>query len=95
MEIASYGFLAIAIGPPQAPAGGRPRGARQDRLRAGGAAGPATKSSQLIDAINWAVAENSRKGSPYYGKLDTSKDRGDGNVLRRNSGLRRRHRSAG
>ena len=37
------------------------------------AAGPATKSSQLLDAINWALAENGRKGSPYNGKLDASK----------------------
>jgi pimeloyl-ACP methyl ester carboxylesterase len=34
-------------------------------------AGLASKSSQLIDAINWAVAENKRKDSPYYNKLDT------------------------
>jgi hypothetical protein len=28
---------------------------------------------QLIDAINWVVAENSRKHDRYYEKLDTSK----------------------
>lgn len=79
MEIASHGFLAIAIGPPQAPAapaGGAAKGAP----KGGGAgaakqapAGPATKSSQLIDAVNWAIAENNRKDSPYRGKLDPSK----------------------
>ena len=71
MEIASHGYLAIAIGPPQAP---QPQGkgaAKGDGKRA--AAGPATKSSQLIDAINWGLAENGRKGSPYNGKLDASK----------------------
>jgi dienelactone hydrolase len=71
MEIASHGYLAIAIGPPQAPQAqgkGAPKG---DGKQA--AAGPATKSSQLIDAINWALAENGRKGSPYNGKLDASK----------------------
>ena len=64
LEIASHGFLAIAIGPPVvSPAPGpRPAGA-----------GPATKSSQLVDAMNWAIAENGRKGSPYYKKLDTSR----------------------
>lgn len=77
-EIASHGFLAIAIGPPQAPpaAGkqaqapgqGAPKGDSKQ-----GAGAPATKSTQLIDAINWAIAENSRKGSQYYGKIDTSK----------------------
>ncbi|MEP7352032.1 MAG: alpha/beta hydrolase [Acidobacteriota bacterium] len=87
MEIASYGFLAVAIGPPQAPpAGGQAKGAPKGAPKGDGkqgapkgdgkqaaAAGPATKSSQLIDAINWALAENSRKGSPYNGKLDASK----------------------
>ncbi|MEO8592882.1 MAG: alpha/beta hydrolase [Candidatus Solibacter sp.] len=80
MEIASYGFLALAIGPPQAPrapgapaAPGAPGQAGQAPGGGGRGAGPATKSSQLIDAINWAVAENSRAGSPYNGKLDTSK----------------------
>ena len=72
-EIASHGFLAIAIGPPQAPPPARevmPKGQNVHK-QAGGA--PATKSSQLIDAINWAIAENGRKDSPYYGKLDISK----------------------
>lgn len=78
-EIASHGFLAIATGPPQAP---RPAGNPGDQPGAGRGAGrgagnpgrgPATKSSQLIDAINWADAENSRRGSQFYHKLDASK----------------------
>jgi dienelactone hydrolase len=80
VEIASHGFLAIAIGPPvvrQPQAKGAPKGeGKQGAPKGDGkqaAAGPATKSSQLIDAINWALAENSRKGSPYNGKLDASK----------------------
>jgi dienelactone hydrolase len=81
MEIASHGFLAVAIGPPvvrQPQAKGAPKGdAKQGAPKGDGKqaapAGPATKSSQLIDAINWALAENSRKGSPYDGKLDASK----------------------
>lgn len=81
-EIASYGFLAIAIGPPQAPpargagkqtapAAGRGAGKQSTAKQAAGP--PATKSSQLIDAINWAIAEDGRKDSQYYGKIDTSK----------------------
>ena len=75
-EIASHGFLAVAIGPPQAPqaagnAGAQPAG--RGAANAGRGGGPATKSSQLIDAIDWALAENGRKDSPYYGKLDASK----------------------
>lgn len=77
-EIASHGFLAVAVGPPQAarPAanpgaqpGGQP-GAGRGAANPG--RGPATKSSQLIDGINWALAENSRKDSQYYNKLDAS-----------------------
>lgn len=36
--------------------------------------GPAyTTAAQLIDAINWAQAENVRTGSVYSGKIDTAK----------------------
>jgi len=59
-EVASHGFLVIAIGP--MPAEGQ----------RGGAGGP-TKSSLLLDAINWAMAQNGAKSSPYYGKLDPTK----------------------
>ena len=81
-EIASYGYLAIATGPPMAvrPAGNRgTQGAEQPGGQpgagrgAGPARGPATKSSQLIDAINWAEAENSRKDSQFYHRIETSK----------------------
>lgn len=78
-EISSHGFLAIAVGPPQAerPAGnpGAQGGGKTGATKGGGNAGrgPATKSSQLIDAINWAIAENGRKDSQYYDRLDASK----------------------
>jgi dienelactone hydrolase len=81
-EIASHGYLAIAVGPPQAPQPAGNRGAAPAEGRgaanpggapAPGRGGPATKSSQLTDAINWAVGENGRKDSPYYNRLDTSK----------------------
>lgn len=74
-EIASHGFLAIAIGPPRlAEPTGNP-GAQPAGRGVGnpGRGGPATKSSQLIDAINWAVSENGRQGSQYYNEIDTSK----------------------
>lgn len=59
-EVASHGFLVVAIGPmPQ-------EGQR------GGPGGP-TKSVLLTEAINWAVAQNSDESSPYYHKLDPSK----------------------
>jgi hypothetical protein len=57
-EVASYGFLVIAIGPmPQE--GERGRGT--------------STSSQLTDAINWAIAQSKDKTSPYYNKIDTTK----------------------
>jgi hypothetical protein len=57
-EVASYGFLVIAIGPmPQE--GERGRGT--------------STSSQLTDAINWAIAQNKDKASPYYNRIDTTK----------------------
>ncbi len=74
-EIASHGYLAIASGkilsgpgaPPNAappmpppPAAGMPRTLPP----------PATQASQLRDAIDWALAENAREGSPYFGRID-------------------------
>ena len=38
----------------------------------GGPGGP-TKSPLLVDAIDWALAQNSDKASRYYQKLDTNK----------------------
>lgn len=66
-EIASHGYLAIAPGrilsgpgapPVAAPAGPMPLGVKTD-------------FHQVASAIDWAIAENARKGSPYYGRIDT------------------------
>ncbi len=57
-EIASHGFLVIAIGP--MPQEGEKGGGR-------------SKSTQLTDALDWAIAQNSDKNSPFYNKLDISK----------------------
>lgn len=54
-EVASYGFFVIAIGP-------MPQEGERSRDR--------STSSQMTDAINWAIAQNSDKASPYYNKLD-------------------------
>jgi predicted alpha/beta-hydrolase family hydrolase len=59
-EIASHGFLVVAIGP--MPAEGQ----------RGGPGGP-TKSALLTEAIDWAIAQNADIGSQYYGKLDVAK----------------------
>lgn len=57
-EVASHGFLVIAIGPMP-----------QEGEKGGGK----STSSQMTDAINWAVAQNNDTKSPFYGKLDISK----------------------
>ncbi len=59
-EVASHGFLVIAIGP--MPAEGQ----------RGGTGGP-TKSSLLVDAINWAIDQNRDEKSHYHHKLDITK----------------------
>jgi hypothetical protein len=57
-EVSSYGFLVLAIGP--MPVEGEKNNGK-------------TTSSQLIDAINWAIAQNSDKESPYYNKIEVTK----------------------
>jgi hypothetical protein len=63
-EIASHGFLVIAIGPVQTGGG-----------RGGGmmGMGGGTKSSQLLDAIDWAIAQNTNAASRYFNRIDMSK----------------------
>lgn len=75
-EIASHGYLVIANGtiksgpgvppapPLTIPAPG-PDGAR--RLPP-----PRTSAEMLTQSIDWAIAENGRADSPYFGKIDTS-----------------------
>jgi len=61
-QIASHGYLAIAIGPKDAGAPGQSP-----------AVAPTIDDQLLIDAINWAVKENGDRGSRFYNKLDTRK----------------------
>lgn len=57
-EIASHGFMIVAIG--HWPA----EGARYN--------GPMSKTEQQIEGLDWAIAQNTDKNSPYYGKLDVN-----------------------
>ncbi len=87
-EIASHGFLAIAtgpIGPKEAestavtaslrgtPAPGSPGALHPGAPPNGGNPPADTTASQLLDAVTWAIAENARPASQYFGKIDTSK----------------------
>lgn len=63
LELASHGNLVIASGRilsgPGAPAAGSPQRPF-----------PRTETSDLTAAIDWALAENTRQGSPYFGRID-------------------------
>lgn len=70
-QIASYGYLVIAPGKwrsgPNAEAPAEPPRARD----ASGNFPPSpTQAAQLIEALDWALAENGRPSSPYHGKID-------------------------
>lgn len=62
-QIASHGYLAIAIGPKDAA----PRGAGS------AAATPTIDDAMMIQAIDWAVKENGDRSSRFYDKIDTSR----------------------
>jgi hypothetical protein len=69
LEIASHGYLAIA---PGRIYNGPGKIARPPRPPAANPADapPATHAAQLREAIDWALAENARAGSPYFGRID-------------------------
>ena len=73
LEIASHGYLVIATGRILSGPGAPPREARPAAAPEPGAIPPPrTQSSDLTDAVNWALAENQRSGSPYFGRIDPS-----------------------
>ena len=57
-QIASHGYLAIAVGPKNPPAA-QPEPTIDDKL--------------LVDAIDWAVKQNGDRSSRFYNKLDPSR----------------------
>jgi poly(3-hydroxybutyrate) depolymerase len=58
-QIASHGYLAISVGPKNPPV-------RQ-------ASAPTIDDQLLLDAIDWAVRQNSDRSSRFYNKLDTNR----------------------
>jgi len=83
-DISSYGYLVIALGPivqrdAASPAQPPPQAPAAPALGADTTQPPAnlppaaTHPSQMIDAIQWAMAENQREGSKYYKRLDSGK----------------------
>jgi hypothetical protein len=76
-EIASHGYLAIASGRILSGPGAPPQATPLPPPPARGGDGmprtlpaPATKAEDLRAAIDWALAENVRQGSAYYGRID-------------------------
>ena len=89
-EVASQGFLIVAIGPSNyqqvegprpGQTGPRPQGAPQGERPRMGAGAPGGMPQMpggmsmgdptgLKQALEWAIAQNADKNSPYYGKLD-------------------------
>lgn len=68
LNIASHGYVAIAPGgihngPGKTEAPPRPADANIENYAA-------THPEQLREAIDWALAENGRSGSRYYGRID-------------------------
>lgn len=81
-EIASYGYLVIAAGvvDPKQAFTTLPPVPGAERAPGGGAPGaprvlppPATQTPDLIAAMDWAVAESTRSGSPLAGRVDARK----------------------
>ena len=65
-ELASHGYLVVATGPIGPDAASEP--AQPDRPR------PAqSKTESLVQAIDWAIAENRRPGSRYRGRIDSER----------------------
>jgi predicted dienelactone hydrolase len=69
-EVASFGYVVVAIGP-IGPHTLEWKVQIGDPKVPPTEATPGSYAAQITDAIDWAVAENQRKGSPYYHRLDT------------------------
>ncbi|MDD3837908.1 MAG: alpha/beta hydrolase [Phenylobacterium sp.] len=72
-QVASHGYLVIASGPKDAalPAFAAQRTGQLQP--AGTVPAGRTRDEDLIKAVDWAIAENAREESPYFGKLDPTK----------------------
>ena len=69
LEIASHGYVVIANGTIKSGPGTQPEPPRAPRAD-GQLPPPATSPKQLTEAIDWALAENSRKGSDLFERID-------------------------
>lgn len=72
LELASHGYLVIASGRILSGPGAPPAETRAP-APAGQPAPPRTAPTDLVAAIDWALAENTRAGSEYFGRIDAGK----------------------
>jgi hypothetical protein len=86
-QIASQGYVIVALGTAGGATGGAPGGAPAGAARGatgtpaarGAGAAPAdnatdpTQARQMIEAIEWAERETARDGSPFYRRIDVTK----------------------
>jgi hypothetical protein len=70
-EIASYGYLVVAAGHWRSGPGATDGPAPRVTPPGGGLPPPATTAKDVLAGLDWAIAENARPGSKFYGKVDT------------------------
>lgn len=73
LEVASHGYLAIAPGRVKSGPGVTTQAVPDAPPPAGGPPKippPATSHTALLEAIDWALAQNQDRSSPYFGKID-------------------------
>jgi len=70
-EIASYGYLVIAVGAWRSGPGATEPRAPQAAAPSGGLPPAATSAADVSAGIDWALAEAARTGSKYHGKVAT------------------------
>ena len=69
LQIASYGYVAIAPGGIYSGPG---RTEREARPAPNPTSDSPTRPEQLLEAIDWVLAENERDGSPYFNRIDAN-----------------------
>jgi hypothetical protein len=72
-EIASHGYVAVAPGGIYSGPGASPAPPPKAPTVPGGPPPVATSYKDVLAGLDWALAENARKGSPLFGKLDPNK----------------------
>ena len=70
LELASHGYVVMASGHILSGPGAPPNSSAPTASGLRQLPPPKTKTSDLTDAIDWALAENQRLGSIYFGRID-------------------------